>query len=105
MAADRMQVLKSMVAQDPKNTFARYGLAMELIKAGKPEEGVEEFRSLLADSPDYAAGYFHAGRALENMGRLDDAREMYEQGIAVTTRTGDTHTRSELQAALDVLGL
>jgi hypothetical protein len=28
---------------------------------------------------------------------------MYEKGIAVTTRTGDAHTRSELQAALDML--
>jgi tetratricopeptide (TPR) repeat protein len=105
MAADRMEVLRSMIAQDPKNTFARYGLAMELIKAGKPDDAVEEFRTLLAHNPDYAAGYFHAGRTLEDMGRIDEAREMYEQGIAVTTRTGDTHTRSELQAALDVLGL
>jgi predicted Zn-dependent protease len=105
MAADRLEVLRSMVAQDPKNTFARYGFAMELVKAGKPEQAVEEFRTLLAENPDYAAGYFHAGRTLEDMGRIGDAREMYEQGIAVTTRTGDTHTRSELQAALDVLGL
>jgi tetratricopeptide (TPR) repeat protein len=105
MAADRLEVLKSMVAQDPKNTFARYGLAMELIKAGEPQRAVDEFRALLAANPDYAAGYFHAGRTLENMGRIDEAREMYEQGIAATSRTGDTHTRSELQAALDVLGL
>ena len=105
MAADRLAVLKSMVAQDPKNTFARYGLAMELIKAGEPQQAVDEFRALLADNPDYAAGYFHAGRTLENMGSIDEAREMYEQGIAVTARTGDAHTRSELQAALDVLGL
>jgi hypothetical protein len=40
---------------------------------------------------------------LEKAGRLDEARAMYEQGIAVTTRTGDSHTRAELQAALDIL--
>jgi hypothetical protein len=28
---------------------------------------------------------------------------MYERGIEVTTRNGDAHTRSELQAALDLL--
>jgi Tfp pilus assembly protein PilF len=105
MAANRIDVLKSMVEQDPKNTFARYGLALEYVKAGQPESGVEEFRKLLADNPDYAAGYYHAARTLEGMGRIDEARDMYEQGIAVTTRTGDAHTRSELQAALDVLGL
>ena len=31
------------------------------------------------------------------------AREMYEKGVEVTSRTGDGHARSELQAALDML--
>jgi Tfp pilus assembly protein PilF len=105
MAADRIEALKSMVEQDPTNTFARYGLALEYVRGGQPELAVGEFRTLLANNPDYAAGYYHAARTLEGMGRIDEAREMYEQGIAVTTRTGDAHTRSELQAALDVLGL
>ena len=39
------------------------------------------------------------------MGKIDEARAMYEKGIEVTTRTGDAHTRSELQAALDMLYL
>lgn len=94
-----------MVAQDPKNAFARYGLAMEFVNTGHPEMAIAEFRKLLEDNPDYAAGYFHAGRTLEGLGRIDEAREVYEKGIAVTTRTGDGHTRSELQAALDILGL
>jgi hypothetical protein len=47
--------------------------------------------------------YFHGGQALEKAGRLEEARAMYEEGIAVTARTGDAHTRSELQAALDIL--
>jgi Tfp pilus assembly protein PilF len=94
-----------MLAQDPKNAFARYGLAMEYVRSGDQALAVEEFQALLADNPDYAAGYYHAGRTLESLGRIDDAREMYERGIEVTTRSGDSHTRSELQAALDMLGL
>ncbi|MGD0619861.1 MAG: hypothetical protein ABSB67_19605 [Bryobacteraceae bacterium] len=64
---------------------------------------MEEFRQLLAANPNYAAGYFHGGQTLEKLGRVEDARAMYEQGIEVTTRTGDAHTRSELQGALDLL--
>jgi tetratricopeptide (TPR) repeat protein len=58
---------------------------------------------LLAANPNYAAGYFHGGQTLEKLGRVEEARALYEQGIAVTARTGDAHTRSELQAALDLL--
>jgi tetratricopeptide (TPR) repeat protein len=102
--ANRVELLKSMLDQDPQNTFARYGLAMEYANADSFDEAMEQFRALLEHNPDYAAGYYHAGRTLERMGKLDDAKQMYETGIDVTTRTGDAHTRSELQAALDILG-
>ena len=92
-----------MLLARPENKLARYGLAMEYKNQGRFSEAVDEFRTLLSSHPDYAAGYFHGGQTLEKAGRLEEARAMYEQGIAVTTRTGDAHTRSELQAALDIL--
>lgn len=102
---DRTEVLKQMLSQDPSNAFARYGLAMELVKSGELAGAVTEFRALLAHNPDYAAAYFHGGQALEKLGEIEQARDFYEKGIDVTRRTGDGHTRSELQAALDMLPL
>jgi Flp pilus assembly protein TadD len=104
MAASRLEILKSMVEQNPSDTFARYGLAMEYANSGRLELAVEEYRNLLAANPNYAAAYFHGGQALEKLGRAEDARVLYRQGIETTTRTGDLHTRRELQAALDLLG-
>jgi tetratricopeptide (TPR) repeat protein len=103
MASNRLDTLKSMLEQDPTSAFARYGLAMEYVNLGRLDEAIDEFHSLLGTHPNYAAGYYHAGRALEQLGKIDEARAMYEKGIEVTTRTGDAHTRSELQAALDIL--
>ena len=103
MATNRLAVLKGMLEQNPRDTFARYGLAMEYARSGDLEEAIAEYRALLADNENYPAAYFHGGQALEKLGRLEEARAMYEKGIAVTTRTGDAHTRSELQAALDML--
>ena len=92
-----------MVAQNPADAFARYGLAMELINGGEIESAVAEFRALLEHNPNYAAAYFHGGQALEKLGDVEQAREFYKKGIEVTARTGDQHARSELQAALDLL--
>ena len=92
-----------MLAQNPADAFARYGLAMELIKGGDLAAAVAEFRALLEHNPNYAAAYFHGGQALEKMGAIEDARALYEKGVEVTARTGDHHTKSELQAALDML--
>jgi tetratricopeptide (TPR) repeat protein len=103
MGGNRIEALRQLAAQDPSNSFVRYGLAMAYVNSGSLEEAVQEFRGLLEANPDYAAAYFHGGQTLEKLGRLDEARTMYEEGIAVTTRTGDSHTRSELQGVLDLL--
>lgn len=98
-------MLKALLADDPNNKFARYGLAMECAKAGQLDTAVSEFRALIAIDPDYCAAYFHGGQALERAGDVEQARTMYEQGIEAATRTGDAHTRGELQSALDLLPL
>lgn len=90
-----------MLAQNPANTFVRYGLAMELVKSGELDRAVQQFETLLASDPAYSAAYFHGGQTLEKLGRLDQAREIYRRGIEASR---DPHARSELQAALDILG-
>ena len=101
---NRLEILKSMVEQNPNDSFSRYGLAMEYANSGSLEKAVEEYEFLLGFNPDYAAAYYHAGQALEKLGQIDDARKMYQRGLDVTRRIGDAHTNSEIQAALDILG-
>ena len=104
MSNSRLDVLKNMVAQDPGNSFVRYGLAMEYRNAGDLEGSVREFRAVMAANPDYAPAYFHGGQTLERLGRIEEARQMYRDGIDAASRAGDQHARSEMQGALDLLG-
>jgi tetratricopeptide (TPR) repeat protein len=104
MPSSRVEALRAMVEQNPQHGFARYGLAMEYANTGEYDNAISEFRSLLEIDANYAAAYYHLGRTYERAGRIDDARSTYQKGIEVTRRTGDSHTQSELQAALDVLG-
>lgn len=104
MSNDRLEALKSMLAQDPKNSFVRYGLAQTLAGMGRLDEAVQNYRDLMVSNPDYVAAYFHCGQTLEKLGRIDEARTIYEEGITACTAKGDMHTRSEIQAALDILG-
>src|SRR5579885_1946173 len=104
MSSARIDALRSMTEQNPRDAFSRYGLAMELLNSGRLEAAAEEFFTLLRYNPHYAAGYFHGGQTLEKLGRIEDAKRLYREGIVVTTSSGDEHTRSELQAVLDLLG-
>jgi tetratricopeptide (TPR) repeat protein len=97
----RLNTLRELLAADPANTFARYGLAMEHLRSGDLEGAVQEFEAVLTTDPNYSAAYYHGGQTLEKLGRLDQARDLYRRGIAATR---DPHALSELQAALDILG-
>ena len=93
--------MRQLLADNPGNTFARYGLAMEHVRSGDLSGAVQEFEAVIRTDPKYSAAYYHGGQACEKLGKLDEARELYRRGIAATR---DPHALSELQAALDILG-
>jgi predicted Zn-dependent protease len=101
---DRVAMLSEVLAQNPKDEFARYGLAMEYSKAGKVDEALEEFRKLLTVNPNYTAAYFMAAQTLTRADRVEEAKKMLNDGIACAKRSGNAHARSEMEAMLAELG-
>jgi predicted Zn-dependent protease len=102
---DKIAALTEILSQDPTNAFARYGLAMEHASQGHVDISLQEFQRLLADNPDYTAGYFMAAQTLAKAGRTAEARTQLTEGIASARRTGNQHALSEMQAMLDDLEL
>jgi len=100
---DRIAALNEILAQDPNDAFARYGLAMEYSKLGEVERAMEEFGKLLSAHPEYTAGYFMAAQTLANASRTEEARKMLVEGIASARRTGNAHAQSEMTAMLEEL--
>jgi predicted Zn-dependent protease len=98
---DRIAALTELLAQDPNNAFARYGLAMEHSNSGSFDRALDEFSKLLATNPDYVAGYFMAAQTLVKANRHQEAKSMLENGIATAKRKGDSRAESEMQAMLD----
>jgi tetratricopeptide (TPR) repeat protein len=103
MPMNRIEALQQILAQNPANPLARYGLAMEHVNAGEYEAAVGEFRTLIDGDPGYTYAYFHAAQTLEKMGRIEEAKELYRRGIEAAGRKADAHARDKLQAALDSL--
>ncbi|HVR72742.1 MAG TPA: hypothetical protein VMT52_00345 [Planctomycetota bacterium] len=100
----RLVSLRAMHEKDPKDAFAAYGLAMELARSPATEnEAARVFRTLLEAAPEYLPGYFQLGSLLARRGESGEARAVYETGIALAARLGDSHTGDELRAAMDFL--
>jgi predicted Zn-dependent protease len=101
---DRIASLNEVLTQNPHDTFARYGLAMEYSNRGDLDRALAEFSILLKASPDYTPGYFMAAQTLAKSDRIADAKAMLTDGIASARRTGNLHAQSEMEAMLAELG-
>lgn len=97
---DKIAGLNEILALDPKNSFARYGIAMELASRGETAAALQEFDKLLANDPDYTAGYFMSAQTLVSAGRTQEAIERLKAGIGCAARSSNTHALSEMQAML-----
>jgi predicted Zn-dependent protease len=100
----RVKALRAFAAQRPQDPFPRYALAIELKGAGDLEASWETLAPLIAEHPDYIASYAPAGEVLAALGRVEDARAVYEKGIEACTRKDDAHMRANLEDALAAIG-
>jgi tetratricopeptide (TPR) repeat protein len=96
----RRALLEEFVAANPKDAFARYGLAIECASQGDADAAIENFEKLLAQNPNYVAGYFQYGQLLARLSRTAEAKRTLTNGIEAARRSGDEHAGSEMEAAL-----
>ena len=97
---DRVETLREILARNPTDAFARYGLALEYSNVGAVDQSLEEFGKLISAHPDYTAGYFMAAQTLAKAQRTNEARKMLEDGISSAQRTNNAHAQSEMEAML-----
>ena len=102
MSLTRLQSLISFLEETPNDPFIKYGIALEYEKIGQPE-AEHYYKELLTQHPDYLATYYSAGKYYENKEDYDTAEALFEKGIELAKKLGDSKAAGELQTALDLL--
>lgn len=100
---DKIAALTEILAADPANAFARYGLAMEHNTQGNADLALAEFTNLIHHNPDYVPAYQMSAQTLAKLGRTDEAIARLKLGLTAAQRTHNSHAASEMQALLDDL--
>jgi Flp pilus assembly protein TadD len=100
MSDERIAAFRKLLEAEPGDPLLRYGLGLELLKAGRAPEAAAEFAEAARLSPDHTAAYREWGKALERAGRPGEAREAWRRGVEVSRRTGDLQTRKEMEVFL-----
>ncbi len=77
-------MLEASLAEDPGDSFLRYGLAMQCLREGDIEEGRGRLLSLIADEPDtQVAAYQQLGQSYADAGREYGNRSSFGRGRTV----------------------
>jgi predicted Zn-dependent protease len=103
MSIDKVAAFTEILAQDPDNAFARYGLAIEYTQRGETALAMEQFDTLQKLHPDYTAGYQMAAQTLIASGDTRQATARLHAGIESARRTGNQHALAEMTGMLEEL--
>ena len=100
MTTDRVAAFHEILAQNPSDAFARYGLAMEYKQLGQLVLALDQFDELEKEHPEYTAGYQMAAQLLMAEGRLPEAEKRLHAGIAAARMARNQHAVAEMEGML-----
>lgn len=100
---ERIDKIKAMLIDSPKDNFLRHALALEYIKLGNDVDARKLFEEILEREPGYVGSYYHLAKLLERIGETDNAINIYKKGMEETKRIGDNHAFGELRSAYEEL--
>jgi len=92
--------LQAMLATGQDNAMLRFTLGSQLLKAGRLAEAVPHLAAAVEQDPGYSAAWKMYGKALYEAGELQDAGEVYRQGIQAAEGKGDMQAVREMQVFL-----
>jgi tetratricopeptide (TPR) repeat protein len=104
VANPKIEPLKKLLAMDPTDEVAWFGLGKAYQGDGSFQEAAAALERCIAVKPTYSAAYFALAQSLQQLGQLDRCRQVCDQGIDVSTKNGDAMVTKNLQALKQGLG-
>jgi arylsulfatase A-like enzyme/Tfp pilus assembly protein PilF len=83
--------LTRAAALSPSDPAITAGLATALIESGKSNDALQLVRAAIPGAPQEPRFHFLAGRALEALGRLEEAKQEFERTLTLNARSAAAH--------------
>lgn len=100
MSSERVRALESMLARNPADVRARFGLALEYEKLEQWREAADQLNAYLEQTDDEGNAWGRLANALHRLGEDEDAMAAYRRGIDAANRHGHPSMAFELGEAL-----
>lgn len=103
MPNPRIEPLKKVLAVDPNDDVAWFGLGKAYMEDGNFEDAARALERCITVKPTYSAAYFALAQSLQRLGRLEDCRRVCDKGIDVSRTNGDAMVTKNLEALKSAL--
>ena len=97
MPNPRIEPLKKVLAMDPNDDVAWFGLGKAYMDDGNFEEAAKALKQCVTVKPTYSAAYYALAQSLQKLGRIDECRQVSDQGIEVSKKNGDAMVTKNLE--------
>ena len=104
MAHPRIEPLKKILAIDPNDEVAWFGLGKAYMEDGNFQDAAPALESCIKVKPTYSAAYYALAQSLHHLGRIEECRKVCADGITVSTKNGDAMVTKNLEALRGTLG-
>ncbi|MCM2568372.1 tetratricopeptide repeat protein [Janthinobacterium kumbetense] len=92
--------LEKLLAQGRDNALLRFGLGDAYLKEHDAQQAALHLAQATAQQPGYSAAWKLLGKALHQLGRLDDAQAAWTTGMTVAQQQGDLQAVKEMTVFL-----
>jgi E3 SUMO-protein ligase RanBP2 len=97
----RLEALLRLLESRPDDPRAHFGLALEYESTGQWSEAAAHLERYLELARDEGNAYGRLGNALRRLGRDEEARAAYAQGIEAAYRHGHPSMAQEFEETLE----
>lgn len=96
-------MFRQVLAIDEMDEIANFGLADISFKNDEYETSLTFLEKVLSSKPKYSQALLLKGKVLEKLGRIEEAKTIYSQGIEVASKQGEMMPANEMQSRLNSL--
>lgn len=97
MPNPKIEPLKRVLAIEPDDDVAWFGLGKAYMDDSNWQEAVTALQSCIKVKPTYSAAYYALAQSLQKLNRFEECRRVSDQGIDVSTKNGDAMVTKNLE--------
>ncbi len=97
---EKIERYKQIIEMDPADVLGYFSLGSVYLEAGRKREAMDTFEKAVSVNPNHTASYDGLGQALEALGDLEKAAEVYKRGIKTGEAQGDMMPQKRMESRL-----